>query len=184
MKSNRGFTLVELVTVIIILGILSVMAAPRFIDLRGDAQASVMKGLQASLKFVVEAVSYQSAIQGTDRERAVTTTVNGVDIQTYYGYPQEIWDDKLEHLMAGDFYFMGNAYQDNGLFEEVCPQTICVVEQIKLSTLFADGTAGYALAFLPKGYSLRNNCSVAYYFTAYPSDGYAKVFVKTIDGGC
>ncbi len=184
MKSSKGFTLIELVVVIIILGILSVVAAPRFLDLKSDAKASVMKGVEASLKFVVDGVSYQSAIQGTEKQRAVTTTVNGVELTTYYGYPQEIWDNKLEHLMDGDFYFMGNAYQNNGLFDEVCPESICVIEQIKLSTLFADSTNGYALAFLPKGSSLRSNCVVAYYFTAYESDGYAKVNVETIDDGC
>ncbi|WP_219592386.1 prepilin-type N-terminal cleavage/methylation domain-containing protein, partial [Aeromonas salmonicida] len=37
MKKQAGFTLIELVIVIIILGILAVTAAPKFLNLQGDA---------------------------------------------------------------------------------------------------------------------------------------------------
>jgi len=41
LKADSGFTLVELVIVIVILGILSVIAAPKFINLKSDAHRSV-----------------------------------------------------------------------------------------------------------------------------------------------
>ncbi|MDO8425923.1 MAG: prepilin-type N-terminal cleavage/methylation domain-containing protein, partial [Deltaproteobacteria bacterium] len=37
-KSNKGFTLIELVMVIVILAILAAVAIPRFIDLQSDAR--------------------------------------------------------------------------------------------------------------------------------------------------
>lgn len=40
MKDEKGFSLLELVTVIVIIGILSAIAAPRYIDLKGDAQTT------------------------------------------------------------------------------------------------------------------------------------------------
>lgn len=40
MKKNRGFTLIELVAVIVILGILAVTAAPKFLNLQDDAHKS------------------------------------------------------------------------------------------------------------------------------------------------
>ena len=42
---QRGFTLIELVMVIVILGILAVVAIPKFIDLRTDAAAAATAGV-------------------------------------------------------------------------------------------------------------------------------------------
>ena len=43
MNKQNGFTLVELVAVIVLLGILAVAALPRFIDLRGDARTGTLE---------------------------------------------------------------------------------------------------------------------------------------------
>lgn len=48
-KQQIGFTLIELVIIIIILGILSAIAIPRYVDLRGKAQDAALKGVQAAM---------------------------------------------------------------------------------------------------------------------------------------
>lgn len=48
-RNQQGFTLIELVMVIVILGILAAVAIPRFIDLAGNAQTAAVQGVAGSL---------------------------------------------------------------------------------------------------------------------------------------
>lgn len=49
-KHFSGFTLIELVIVIVILGILSAIALPRYVDLTGDSHTAVRDGGEGALK--------------------------------------------------------------------------------------------------------------------------------------
>lgn len=67
MRKQKGFTLIELVVVIVILGILAATAAPKFIDLTDDAHKAVFTGISAAFKSGVQQVHIAWLIRGNKK---------------------------------------------------------------------------------------------------------------------
>ncbi len=84
MKRQGGFTLIELVVVIVILGILAVTAAPRFLNLQDDARQSALQGLKGAIDGAASITYGKAAIQGVE---ASGTGEDVEGINTIYGYP-------------------------------------------------------------------------------------------------
>ena len=109
MKKQAGFTLIELVIVIIILGILAVTAAPKFLNLQDDAKKAVADGVLAAVQSSSQLVYSKSALEGEERSPSgATDSADGATIKTVYGYP-EASDDGIKLAVSIDSSWKGAA---------------------------------------------------------------------------
>ena|SRR5690554_674882 len=109
MKQQKGFTLIELIIVIVILGIVAVTAAPRFFDFSKDARVSTVEGAKAAIQGASQIVYGKAAIAGqlesTGTHNGKTVADGG--IATVYGYPAATKDalQAAASLSADDWDF-------------------------------------------------------------------------------
>ena len=87
-RNNGGFTLIELIVVIVILGILAVTAAPKFIDLQSDARLATLNGMKAAINSAVSLTYGKSLVKGVEKDPSgKKVSINGEEVEVCYGYP-------------------------------------------------------------------------------------------------
>ena len=91
MKNSRGFTLIELVTVIVILGILAIFALPRFGNVTDQAHDASIEGVQGALASAVALVHAQWVANGQptadpQRDNIIGFGRGDIDVSSF-GWP-------------------------------------------------------------------------------------------------
>ncbi|KVX01643.1 prepilin-type N-terminal cleavage/methylation domain-containing protein [Shewanella frigidimarina] len=141
---QRGFTLIELVVVIIILGILAVVAAPKFINLKSDALIASLKGLQGALKSANTLVYSKAVLAGQEKLEPGSVTVNGTTISTTVGYISVPAENVAKAL--------------DGSFEVMTDPTDTITADWGL--FFPNNST--SMNIYPKGYTPSDNCNLRY----------------------
>lgn len=100
MKRNAGFTLIELVVVIVILGILAITAAPKFLNMQGDAREATLNGVKAAIQSASAMVHAKAVIAGQETASSGQVTINNQPITTVFGYPSAANLIDMLHISA------------------------------------------------------------------------------------
>ncbi|ACA84876.1 prepilin-type N-terminal cleavage/methylation domain-containing protein [Shewanella woodyi] len=130
MKNQSGFTLIEMIISIIVIGILAVVALPRFIHISDDAKIAVADGMAASFESSIKPASSKHVIENKKGfiviDGSIVSFRSDNEIKSY---PQagdsracaELWNKLTEGERASDFE---DEYIHSVFYEKTCEYSI------------------------------------------------------------
>jgi MSHA pilin protein MshA len=166
-KKAFGFTLIELVMVIVILGILAAVALPKFANLSSSARVATLEGIAGAMRSTITIVKSKAYVNGLSVAGSNPGNQSAYIVETEAGTSEVDWRNLCPESRAE----LGDA--------------LSMLDHIGLS-VSADMTTSVSNQYTRVGYDLRgsgaataNGC-----YVTYDSFGDPECTVTVVDADC
>ncbi len=191
MVKSQGFTLIELIIVIIILGVLSVTAAPKFLNLSSDANIAALNGLKGAMSSTSSIIQLKAVIEGINfgdgsAEANPALIIDGQAIAMRGNYLSPSWGRAWFHVLETNETNSGFSQPGISCDRDVCAAggqnpTSAQLSGIDATSIPNFSNDGRFLILWFNGFRVPDNCYV-YYF--HPQANFSAPTFGTVNSGC
>ncbi|ORT49440.1 hypothetical protein ST37_13640 [Vibrio sp. qd031] len=153
-REDGGFTLIEMVAVVVLLGILAAIALPNFINLRQDARQVMLNTAVAATKNASEFVFLKGQLQGISNGKV---DIGGEEVLVVEGYMQGRGADAFLKVVELSGITTGLDW------DELCPTSFCTHGNEQSMPDVPGANGGRGVYVWPIATTVADSCYLYYY---------------------